>query len=80
MTIPEMQEAILLLGWQFHEHVFLDRTTYIEFTQDRGNLVFNEYPRPADCVGWGRFPREQAWRMAYDYIVKGVRNQNPFCY
>ena len=72
MTIFQMQNKILALGWQFQEHVYndgLEDNCSIEFTQDKSPHALSKYPRPDDCVGWGRFVRQYAWEMAYDSLV-----------
>jgi hypothetical protein len=77
MGILEMQGVIQGLGWQWQELVFNDGSAnncMIEFTQDKSPHALSEYPRPKDRLGWGRFPREKAWQMAYDYIVLKIQN------
>jgi hypothetical protein len=74
VTILEMQDVILARGWQFVEHVFNDdccglENCFIQLTQDKDPLALTKYPRPTDCIGWGRFRREVAWLKAYHAIV-----------
>jgi hypothetical protein len=86
MTVAEMQERILELGWQFEEHVFNDgnpANCYVRFCRDRSPHVFGSYAvdckdpqlRAAieDIIGWGRFSRQYAWEQAYDRIMERER-------
>ncbi len=88
MTIADMQQAILNLGWQFQEHIFNDGLPecYVQFSKDKSPHVFGSYVNDEACdeelrkarrerVGWGRFRRQWAWQQAYDYIVLGVRSR-----
>jgi hypothetical protein len=78
MTILQMQEAIMAKGWQFKEHVFNDgnpHNCFIEFTQDKSPFALSDSPKPKDRVGWGRFPRQMAWQMAYGKIIEGNKTE-----
>lgn len=79
MSIEEMQEAIIKEGWQWQEHVFNDgdyRDCTISATDDKSPHAFTHEARDGllGKVGWGRFPRQKAWEMAYNYIVLKRRN------
>lgn len=72
MTIEQMQEAILRDGWQYREQVFNDEhwaDCSLEFTRDKSPHALSNYPRPKDCIGWGRFTRSHAWLQAYTAII-----------
>lgn len=71
MTIAQMQNVILGLGWQFQEQVFNDgkpNNCMIDFSRDKSPHALDS-PKAADCIGWGRFPRQECWQMAYDAIT-----------
>jgi hypothetical protein len=74
LSIEQMQKAIYAKGWQWLEHVFNDLAggnCMLEFTQDPSPHALSTYPRPADCLGWGRFGRRDAWTMAYNRLAQG---------
>lgn len=73
MTIIEKQEAILRLGWQFTEHIYndwIENNCSLKFSPSQSPHALDEghdeYYQP---IGWGRYDREYAWNMAYEYIV-----------
>ncbi len=85
MNILEMQEAILADGWRFTETTFNDGSgdTYIELSQTQEGFIglgvkmsYDKHGNslPLDEVGWGRYPRQQAWEKAYQYIIVEKRH------
>ena len=73
MTILKIQEAFKKAGFQWVERIYNDEIPhdcYIELTRDRSAVSLSEYPRPKDCVGWGRFSRQSCWDQAYEWLQK----------
>lgn len=73
MNILEIQEVFQKHGFQWIEHIFNDDhwgDCMIDFTRDRNPMALLTFPRPADCVGWGRFRREHAWLQAYEWLTE----------
>ena len=74
MTIEDRQKAIQEKGYQWREIVYNDGSPndcYVVFSLSNDPLLFNNPNASAD-LGWGRYPRRVAWRMAYDYLVLGL--------
>ena len=78
ITIDEIQAELRKLGWQWIEHIFNDGMSecYIILTQDKSPHALTTFPRPDDCMGWGRFNRHYCWHCAYDRIVLGLKDAN----
>lgn len=71
--IEKIQADFVRAGYQWKEQIYNDGKQgdcSIEFTQDKNPHVFTEYPRPKDCVGWGRFDRWWAWAQAHEWLLK----------
>ena len=74
LSIEQIQEAIIKLGYQFNERIYNDgwsKNCFIEFTKDTSPSALSAGTRTTDTLGWGRFERRKAWEMAYDWIVLG---------
>jgi hypothetical protein len=80
-TIPEMQEAILAAGWQWVEHVFNGGACgpaaecLLRLTSSKHPLALLGPDRLRPAIGWGRFSRDYCWRMAYRWIIEGIREE-----
>lgn len=77
MNILKIQEAFQQAGFQWAEQVFNDdspRNCFINFTTDNNPQALTTYPRPRDCVGWGRYARHIAWRMAYEWLCEWLKD------
>jgi hypothetical protein len=80
MNVLEMQNAIISKGYVFVEQTFPNGDVSIHFKETD---EFNPYKDYDGCyrdehgwkLGWGRFQRERAWRMAYEWIVLGKREE-----
>jgi hypothetical protein len=72
--LESIQQDFIDEGYQWHEHIFNDghAECMIEFTKDKSPQALSTYPRPADCVGWGRFPRLHAWQQAHDWLRQQI--------
>ena len=72
MDLEKIQRAFQSAGYQWTEHIYNDgnQECSIEFTQDRSPHALSTFPKPADCVGWGRFSRRWAWVQAYEWLQK----------
>lgn len=69
MTIAEIQQKLLDNGWRFQETTFSDGTVIVRLTQSPNPPAFSERTYE---LGWGRFPREQAWQMLRAYFDNRV--------
>ena len=72
MTIDKIQDAFIKAGFQWKERMFNDGNSpcMVEFTRDTSPHALDTFPKPADCVGWGRFDRWWAWAQAYEWLVQ----------
>lgn len=72
MNIAKIQAAFQVDGWQWNEQIFNDGKPecMIEFTRDISPHALSTFPRPLDCVGWGRFDRDYAWFQAGEWLEK----------
>lgn len=70
--IEKYQKAFVTAGFQWQERIYNDGKLEcsIQFTRDKCPHALDTYPRPADCVGWGRFDRWWAWAQAYEWLCK----------
>ena len=68
-SIEQIQQAFMDAGFQWQEQVYNDGNTdncSIEFTNSKDPCYFID-----NCngdVGWGRFPRKDAWRKALAWL------------
>jgi len=70
-AIAEIQGRFHAAGYQWRECVFTsDPNCMIEFTKDKSPHALDTYPRPKDCVGWGRFDRWYAWYQAGEWLKR----------
>ena len=72
-TILKIQQAFQEAGYQWTEHIYNDGSPWncsLQFTRDRSPHALHTYPRPDDCVGWGRFERLHAWLQAGEWLEK----------
>jgi len=75
MNILTIQQRFIDAGFQYLEHIFNDgkANCYIKFSRCQSPHHFDDCSSK-DCVyrkndvGWGRFSREEAWRMAAEWL------------
>jgi len=67
MTIEEIQQVLFHCGWQWQETTFPDGSVTIDLTLDQSNHAFG--PGTYQPYGWGPFPRLEAWRRAFDFLI-----------
>jgi hypothetical protein len=81
MNLEKIQAAFMAAGFQWKEHIYNDGKAEcsIEFTRDTSPHALSEFPRPKDCVGWGRFDRWWAWAQAYEWLQKQQVKPCPVC-
>lgn len=76
--IVQAQEAFRKAGYQWQECVFNDgnpRDCSVRLTKSTDPCAFGcGYPEPTDTVGWGRYPRAEAWSMALAWLRKEGNN------
>lgn len=78
IEIAFYQKAIQLLGYQWEEKIFNDHISpradcMISITKSTSNQW--SASTDVDALIWGRFPRQQCWRMAYNYVLELESNQ-----
>lgn len=75
-TPQEVQDALMMRGYQWVEHVFNDGHVYnclIYISRDTTPTIFNIGSADYDAskiLGWGRFPRQTCWMYVWEYIRK----------
>ena len=76
--LEKIQADFLAAGFQWKERIFNDGKPecMIEFTRCQNPSAFDTYPRPNDCVGWGRFERLWAWTQAHNWLQTQLYNQS----
>jgi len=71
--IAVIQEAFVRAGWRWYEETFDNGDVIIRFTLRKWCHAFNINKNDnysEDCkYGWGRYPRYDAWVMAYDFLL-----------
>lgn len=79
MDILAVQQRLIDAGFQFQEHVFNDdkhRNCFIKITRVKSPHAF-DIPGKYDHItveeareelGWGRFPRVEAWRLVAEWL------------
>lgn len=72
-SVARWQRAISERGYRWLEITFDNGEAYIRFSKESNPLVFSDFNDPNE-LGWGRFPREEAWQKAFIYIVLGTRS------
>lgn len=79
MNILEIQEKFIQAGFQWKENIYNDSLPNCSLivTRDVSPHALDKYPRPADCVGWGRFERLHAWQQAYEWLQTQEKEMNP---
>ena len=84
MTITEIQDRLMALGWQWQEHVFNDgmhSDCFLRMTREKWCHAFSywskeekpdkEVDRIRDTViGWGRFSRQYCWEQALEWAER----------
>lgn len=70
--IEKIQADFIRAGYQWKEYIFNDGKPecMIELTQDKSPHALDTFPKPPDCVGWGRFDRWWAWAQAHEWLLK----------
>jgi len=74
-VVAKAQKAFCEAGYQWEENIFNDGCDecMVKFTKSQDPTALSRYPEPDDTVGWGRFPRDQAWSMALEWLQKQQR-------
>lgn len=76
--IESIQQAFRAAGFQWREQIFNDGRRddcFIEFTKATDPSALTTYPKPPDCVGWGRFQRWWAWAQAEEWLKDHLSRQ-----
>lgn len=72
--IATAQEAFKEAGYQWQESIYNDGhmgDCSVRMTQSTDPCAFGcGYPEPSDAVGWGRYPRVEAWTKALNWLRK----------
>ena len=75
-VIEKIQDDFRRAGFQWHETIYNDDSYLdcsIEFTRTKSPHALSTFPRPADCVGWGRFARWWAWAQAHEWLIAKLK-------
>lgn len=73
LEIIRIQNLFIRHGFQFVEHIFNDdnnHNCFVQMTREKRYDALTPGTWAKDIVGWGRFPRIQAWMMAEEWLQR----------